>query len=53
VASARFFAASTFNFITIAPWTAQGIFHQRDFVAISNVLGTTVEVHDFRGNWIS
>ena len=41
------------NFITIAPWTAQGIFFQGDTVTISNRLGTAVEVYDFHFNQIT
>src|ERR1700691_989998 len=35
------------NFISIAPWTAEGIFYQGDTVTISNTVGTTVEVYDY------
>jgi PKD repeat protein len=41
------------NFITIAPWTSQGIFYQGDPVTISNSIGTTVEVYDFHGNGVT
>lgn len=41
------------NFITIAPWTSQGIFYQGDPVTISNRIGTTVEVYDFHGNSVT
>ncbi|HTS16513.1 MAG TPA: PKD domain-containing protein [Verrucomicrobiae bacterium] len=38
------------NFISIAPWTAQGIFFEGDTVTISNRIGTSVEVYDFHFN---
>ncbi|MGD1019369.1 MAG: thrombospondin type 3 repeat-containing protein [Verrucomicrobiia bacterium] len=41
------------NFISIAPWTSQGIFYQGDSVVISNRIGTTVEVYDFHGNSVT
>lgn len=41
------------NFISIAPWTAQGIFYEGDTVTISNTLGTTVEVYDYHFNPIT
>jgi hypothetical protein len=41
------------NFISIAPWTSQGIFYQGDPVTISNSIGTTVEVYDFHGNSVT
>jgi hypothetical protein len=41
------------NFITIAPWTSQGIFYQGDPVTISNRIGTTVEVYDLHGNRVT
>ncbi|MGO9245251.1 MAG: PKD domain-containing protein [Verrucomicrobiia bacterium] len=41
------------NFITIAPWTSQGIFYQGDAVTISNRIGTTIEVYDFHSNHVT
>jgi PKD domain len=41
------------NFISIAPWTAQGIFYEGDTITISNRLGTTVEVYDYHFNPIT
>jgi hypothetical protein len=41
------------SFISIAPWTSQGIFYQGDPVTISNSLGTTIEVYDFHSNRIT
>ena len=39
--------------ISIAPWTAQGIFYEGDTVTISNSLGTTIEVYDFHSHSIT
>ena len=41
------------NFITIAPWTSQGIFYQGDPVTISNSIRTTIEVYDFHSNHVT